>query len=78
MIQNEAYKCEEIKEVLNTNDQLSINEEDLNCMDDLDDEELDSYIVSEDEFKKKKKAWLELYAAYLEEQKRILFFVIPV
>ncbi|XKL63690.1 hypothetical protein PGB90_006054 [Kerria lacca] len=38
-------------------------------MDDLDEEELDSYIVTEEEFKQKQKAWSELYATYLEEQK---------
>ncbi|XP_065225815.1 transcription factor IIIB 90 kDa subunit [Planococcus citri] len=39
-------------------------------LDDLDDDELDSYIVTDDEFQQKKKAWMELYAAFLEEQKK--------
>lgn len=38
-------------------------------LDDLDDDELDSYIVNDEEFQQKKKAWSELYAAFLEEQK---------
>ena len=38
--------------------------------DDLDEDEIDSYIVGEEEFKRKQKAWTELYATYLEEQKR--------
>ena len=41
-------------------------------LDDLDDEELDSYIVTDEEFQQKKKAWLDLYAAFLEEQKSTL------
>lgn len=70
--QNEADKSVEMNAEQNTADQSNLNDVDLNCMDDLDDEDIDSYIVTEDEFKKKQKAWLELYAVYLEEQKRML------
>lgn len=38
--------------------------------DDLDEDEIDSYIVGEEEFERKQKAWSELYKTYLEEQKR--------
>lgn len=70
---DEPGKSEEIKDG-NIDDPSKIIDVDLNCMDDIDDEELDSYIVSEDEFKKKKRAWKVLYAAYLEEQKRMFQF----
>lgn len=58
-------ECEKSNAV-DTNIDLNLDEKSL---EDLDDDELDSYIVSDDEFEQKKKAWLELYSAYLEEQK---------
>lgn len=48
----------------------------IDDLEDLDDHELDSYIVSEDEFEQKKKAWLKLYSDFLEEQKSEPLFLI--
>lgn len=37
--------------------------------DDIDDEELDAYIMTDDEFQRKNGLWLKLNATYLEEQR---------
>lgn len=37
--------------------------------DDIDDEELDAYIMTDDEFKRKNGLWHKLNAGYLEEQR---------
>lgn len=42
--------------------------------DDIDDEELDAYIMSEHEFECKKGLWLKRNAGYLEEQKSKCFY----
>ena len=42
---------------------------DNNSLSDLDEEEIDSYIVTEEQFKQKEEAWLKLNHVYLEEQK---------
>lgn len=41
--------------------------------DDLDEAEIDTYIMSEDEFKCKKTLWYKINASYLEEQKGNFF-----
>lgn len=41
--------------------------------DDIDDEELDAYIMSEHEYKCKSGLWYQHNAAYLEEQKSELY-----
>lgn len=38
-------------------------------LDDIDDEEIDTYIMSENEYQMKHGLWHELNASYLEEQK---------
>lgn len=38
-------------------------------LDDVDDDEIDTYIMSENEYQKKNGLWHELNAPYLEEQK---------
>lgn len=46
-------------------------------LDDIDDEEIDTYIMSENEYQKKDGLWHEMNAPYLEEQKsKSLFCVI--
>lgn len=49
-------------------------------LDDIDDEEIDTYIMSENEYQKKNGLWHELNAPYLEELKskcrHLIFFLI--
>lgn len=55
---------------------ISTEEFDLS-LDDIDDEELEAYIMSEHEFQCKSGLWHKCNAAYLEEQKGMFFINVP-
>ncbi len=66
---NKADKMKRKESEIAVEDALHTDKGNEYSLDNLDEEELDSYIVTEEEFLQKQKKWHELYATYLEEQK---------